>query len=296
MSNRDSYACPPLLVKPVAVVDVETTGLDPITERVVEIGIVLLDEYAQPMHTFTSLIRAESDTGTPCLGPQHIHKIDLRDLAFAPTYAELSHQIASLLNGRVLAAHYAQFDIAFLAKESALLGQSVYDLTTHTVCTLALGEKLLPPGSRSLISMCERAKIKLLNNHMAINDALNASALLAHLAKLSPLKLGEVTNFSTDFFALHSPVRPVLRGKHLRLAKYLSTLVNNHHNDAPHSLHAFIQALSQPLPATLNNLSPISWQILSSSKPEREYLLRWLQPHLSIPDLLGCTRLLGLDR
>src|SRR3982751_954670 len=98
----------------VAVIDVETTGLSPRTDRVVEVGVVLLDERGEVEAEFETLVNPGRD-----VGPTRLHGIRAADVVAAPTFAEVAPYLRSVLTGRTLVAHNALFDLRFLAREFA---------------------------------------------------------------------------------------------------------------------------------------------------------------------------------
>lgn len=95
-----------------AVIDVETTGLSPRGDRVIEVGVVLLDPHGQPEHEWTSRI----NPGRP-VGATHIHGITDSDVAHSPLFEDVAPHIAGLLQGRAFVAHNARFDASFLRYE-----------------------------------------------------------------------------------------------------------------------------------------------------------------------------------
>src|SRR3712207_1818935 len=90
----------------VAVVDVETTGLSPRTDRIVEIGIVLLDSRGEVESEFETLINPGRD-----VGPTGIHGISASDVVDAPLFGDVAPHLRSLLAGRVVVALNALFDL-----------------------------------------------------------------------------------------------------------------------------------------------------------------------------------------
>lgn len=95
----------------VVYLDTETTGLYPRLDEIVEIaivagdGAVLLDTLVRPVHN-SEWAEAEN-----------IHGIATEDVAQAPTLAELSPTIASLVEGKLVVIYNAQFDMGFLEAE-----------------------------------------------------------------------------------------------------------------------------------------------------------------------------------
>ncbi|MBM7825505.1 DNA polymerase III epsilon subunit-like protein [Arcanobacterium pluranimalium] len=98
--------------KKFAIIDLETTGLDPLTDRIIEIAIIQVDESLKEECRWSSLINPQQPvTGT------EIHGLDDQDVRFEPYFHDLSGKIFSLLYNRVLVSHNATFDCAFLNAE-----------------------------------------------------------------------------------------------------------------------------------------------------------------------------------
>jgi len=88
-----------------AVVDLETTGLYPSTDRVVEVAVVHLNTNAEITGQFCTLINPGRD-----VGPTYHHGIKAADVHNAPTFAAAAESLWQLLTGRVLVAHNVTFD------------------------------------------------------------------------------------------------------------------------------------------------------------------------------------------
>jgi len=156
-----------------AVVDLETTGLYPSVDRVVEVGIVQLTPDAEVTAEFCTLINPGRD-----VGPTHRHGITATDVYTAPTFAAAAATIWQLLTGRVLVAHNASFDARFLDAEFSRCGTTLPP--PPVMCTMRLASYYLPglPG-RSLPACCDAAEVTLSQHHSALCDARAAAGLLA---------------------------------------------------------------------------------------------------------------------
>src|SRR5260370_1316752 len=95
-----------------AVVDLETTGLYPRTDRVVEAAVVHLSADGQITGEFSTLINPGRD-----VGPTRIHGIRASDVLHAPAFADAAATLWQLLSGHVLVAHNVPFDARFLESE-----------------------------------------------------------------------------------------------------------------------------------------------------------------------------------
>jgi DNA polymerase-3 subunit epsilon len=156
-----------------AVVDVETTGLFPGRDRVVEVAVVHVDPGARVTGEFSTLIDPRRD-----IGPTRIHGIRASDVVGAPTFPAAAEAIRRLLAGRVLVAHNARFDAMFLAAE---FGRCSMQLPPAPVmCTMQLaGHYLSGLPARTLPACCQAAGVVLSGHHSALADARAAAGLLA---------------------------------------------------------------------------------------------------------------------
>ena len=104
-----------------AFVDLEMTGLDANQDRVIEVCIerVRGTGIKGRIHT---LVRPDVPKMAE-VGNFKIHGIDAEALNGAPSFADVASQIEALLDGAVLVAHGAQWDVAFLEAELARAGR-----------------------------------------------------------------------------------------------------------------------------------------------------------------------------
>jgi DNA polymerase-3 subunit epsilon len=120
------------LERPLAVVDLETTGLDPREDRIVEFAALILAPGARPGRC-SRLIHP----GRP-IPPEAtaIHGIADQDVAGAQPFAAIAPRLARLLEGADLAGYnIARFDLPFLRAEFrragvefAIAGRAVVDV------------------------------------------------------------------------------------------------------------------------------------------------------------------------
>ena len=129
-------------VGPCIAIDLETTGLLPESDRIVEIGAVRFEADGSETGHFQRLVQP----GRP-MNPsaQRIHGISDLDLAGAPPASvvlpEFLDWIAEAAPGRLL-AHHARFDAGFLGRALALSGLSIPRL--ELTDTLSLARRRLP--------------------------------------------------------------------------------------------------------------------------------------------------------
>ncbi len=148
-----------------AVVDIETTGGSPKTEKITEIAIYIFDG-KRIVDEFVTLVNPEKSI------PYYITAltgISNEMVADAPRFFEIAKKIVELTEDKVLVAHNASFDYKFIKSEFKSLG---YDFTRENVCTLRLSRKMFPGhSSYSLGRLCADLGIEISDRHRAAGDA-----------------------------------------------------------------------------------------------------------------------------
>ena len=154
----------PSLRRGFAVVDVETSGLDPTKHRVIEVAVTQLSPAGVVESEWSTLVRARGGTG-----PVHIHGLTDHDLRDAPTFAEVAGTLRGLLEGRILVAHNAVFDWTFLAHEAARAHTSLP--VEERLCTVTLARQLgIPSRNLRLGTLAEHWGIPVTQAHRAADD------------------------------------------------------------------------------------------------------------------------------
>ncbi len=147
----------------VAFVDLEMTGLDVRTDRVIEICIERRRGGALE-DSLDSLVRPEDGR----FGNEHIHGISVVDLERAPTFTEVAERVRGLLEGAVLVAHGATYDVAFLQAEFARVGASI--ALPHHLDTLTLSRRVFGFKSHALGALAQSLGIDVVQSHRASAD------------------------------------------------------------------------------------------------------------------------------
>ena len=156
------------------VVDVETSGTDPQTDRVLSIAALTLHPDGTIDRTLHTLLNPGVDPG-----PTNIHGLTPAMLAGQPDYPTIAPALADLLRGRILVAHNVAFDYAFLAAE-ARRSNTELPVTT-ALCTVELARSLnLGTDSLSLAALAHHWGITQTNPHDALDDARVLAAILRH--------------------------------------------------------------------------------------------------------------------
>ena len=139
----------PLQDVPWAFVDLEMTGLDVSRDRVLEICIERVrgaDAATAPETALETLVLPSERVG----GNVHIHGIDDAALDGAPAFEAIADRVIELLDGAVVVAHAAEWDVAFLEMELARAGRPLPLSLMHPVDTLILARRAFALQSYSL--------------------------------------------------------------------------------------------------------------------------------------------------
>ncbi len=176
------------------VLDFETTGLNPNIDEIIEIGAVRL-EHGREVGEFSQLIdpgRAIPEKVVELTG------INAAMLAGQPTLAEVFPKFAKFLEGAVLVAHNASFDMAFLRRAFQRFGK---ELDAPILDTLALARNAYKElRNHKLGTVCKHLDVSLKNAHRAVHDArATGLVLLKTLERLNVARLDDINDaFQTD--------------------------------------------------------------------------------------------------
>jgi DNA polymerase III epsilon subunit family exonuclease len=165
-----------------AVVDFETTGFDPATNRIVQLAAIIINGDGLIIDSFDTVVKPENPT-TYVHGAEHIHGISVEQVANGMPLTEALQKLWALCEGATFTAHNAQFDIGFLHAESERIG---LDERIGSHLDTLLLSRLIDTGRtrrHSLDALCEHYGIELTNSHEAKADATATAELLIHLFK-----------------------------------------------------------------------------------------------------------------
>lgn len=156
-----------------AVIDTETTGFGS-KARIVEIGVVVLDDNLEEHSRWGTLINPESP-----IPNSRIHGITDDMVISAPTFREVAGQLLDVLDDRILMAHNAKFDSKMITAEFDRLtgGQDTF---WPFVDTIELA-KQLTEGPYRLSALAAKCGVVNPNAHAAVDDAATTAAVLRHL-------------------------------------------------------------------------------------------------------------------
>jgi DNA polymerase III epsilon subunit family exonuclease len=148
----------------IIVFDLETTGLDHEADRIIEIGAHKLLG-GKLVDQFEVLVRTDVERTEQNI---QLTGITSEMLADQPAIEEVLPRFLDFIEGGILVAHNAEFDIGMIRAAASRLG---IDIEWPCFCTLKMAQKLLPDlERRNLDTLAERYGLTFEARHRAIGD------------------------------------------------------------------------------------------------------------------------------
>jgi DNA polymerase-3 subunit epsilon len=154
-----------MLDAPLVFLDLETTGASADRDRITEVGLVEVVDGAL-VGEWSTLV----DPGRT-IPPAVVSLTGITNemVADAPSFAQIGVDLWERLEGRVLVAHNARFDYAFLRAEFRRLG---IRFRTRVLCTVRLSRALFPEHRHhNLDCVMQRFGLSCAARHRALGDA-----------------------------------------------------------------------------------------------------------------------------
>lgn len=154
-----------ILREPLVFVDIETTGMSPLNNRVIEVAAIRV-ENGKIVKTLNTLINPETEL------PPFISRltgINHSDLRGAPVFLQVAQELYELTRDAIFVAHNVHFDYSFLTQEFSRLDQQ---FAPRRLCTVRLSRALYPEHkSHKLSALIERHGFSYQARHRAYDDA-----------------------------------------------------------------------------------------------------------------------------
>lgn len=164
--------------------DIETTGLDPDVDRIVEIGIVKFTADGTVIDEFATLVNNPGSSP----GAREKHGIDDVDLVGAPSAEQTLREAFAFITGTVLVAHKLDFEDGFLAAEARRASLPLPPVVG--ICTWQTSRRQLDGRAFSLFAMYKTATGDWHDHqHTALGDARAARDVLLWLLRTTPSPL-----------------------------------------------------------------------------------------------------------
>ncbi len=213
------------------VLDTETTGLDVSNgDRIVEIGMVELENHVQTGACFHYYLNPERDSASEAL---QVHGLTTEFLKDKPKFIDIADQFIDFLSDSKIIIHNAPFDVGFINSELRRCEKKELD-ENSIIDSLLLAKKHFLGQSVSLDSLCRKFNIDISNR--VIHGALEDAKLLAHVyleligGKQTKLEFDvESTTSDLNHETLHANIKGFYKKKEKRAFK--NTILNISDNE-----------------------------------------------------------------
>ncbi len=178
------------------VLDLETTGLSPKTEKITEIGIMKIKD-GKVIDEFSCFVNPEKPIPTRIIEITNITDDMVRN---AETIDQVFPRILEFIDNSVIVAHNAEFDINFLRYNALILG---YKFDYTYVDTLSLAKELFPDfKTYKLGKIAKNLGITVEVAHRALNDVGTTlkifNVMLDKLKQRGAISLDDIEVFASD--------------------------------------------------------------------------------------------------
>ena len=228
---------------PLAFFDVEMTGLDPVTDRIVEIAIIRV-EAGQRVEAFDSLVRPDAPMRPEAFA---VHGIDADTLTSAPEFDIIAPKVRALFDGAVAVGHGTELDVLFLDRAFRAAHLEPPDLGDR-IDTLTRARRAIAAKSHSLEALAVALALPARRRHRAIDDAETVIDLFARLVHefgaTTPRDLAQVRVGQRSAVAVREQIARALED--LQTSGAPCTLTFRTRGRAPTSLRARIERWTPP--------------------------------------------------
>ncbi len=178
-------------------IDLETTGLDPERDRIIEVGATRFDLDGKELDTLSYVVNPGREV------PAFIERftgVTNEMTARGPKIASVRPELERFVGKSIVIGHNVGFDLSYLRKEGV-------QLTSKAVDTAGLARYLLPTlQGHGLMEVAGALGIEAGDHHRALSDARTAAAVFVGLVRRAEA-LPQSQRFQlARFVALHEPV------------------------------------------------------------------------------------------
>lgn len=173
----------PLRGAPVAVLDFESTGLDPTTARACSVAVVYIPALgeSEPVPMLYTTLNPQIPIPVEA---SKIHGIYDKDVVDAPTFAEVADVVVSAIDGCVLCAYNLPYETLMLRAELGRAGHRM-PVPFGTLDPLILARhvfRYVGPKYKKLVNIAQHYGIEL-EAHNALSDAMATALILPKLLR-----------------------------------------------------------------------------------------------------------------
>ncbi|WP_339306849.1 3'-5' exonuclease [Paenibacillus sp. FSL R5-0519] len=195
----------------ITVIDIETTGLDPLTDHITEIAAIRAEVgpggYIREIGRFQTYVALPDGVEIPEFITE-LTGIKAEDLRGAPESWWASGALYAFVEGSTVVAQNAPFDFSFIERTWP------FDLQPGFACTRAMSRLIDPDENASLAPTCARYGIALNGHHRAMNDVeatLQLYAILREKAEVNGITYRNVVVDSAERPLTYTPPGAIVR-------------------------------------------------------------------------------------
>ncbi|MCD2348361.1 DNA polymerase III subunit alpha [Clostridium guangxiense] len=219
------------------ILDLETTGFSPVTEKITEIGIMKYKD-GKVIDSFSCFVNPQKPIPARVVEITNITDDMVKD---AETIEQAFPKMLEFIEGSVLVAHNAEFDVGFLKHNAKVLG---YDFNFSYVDTLSLAQDVFPQlKSYKLGRIAKNLGIKVEVAHRALDDVDTTvkvfNIMLEELKKRGAETLQDIDKYASDEEAKKQEFKKVKTYHAIILAKDYVGLKNLYKLVSYSHLHYF---------------------------------------------------------
>ena len=159
-----------------AIIDIETTGGNARTDRIIDIAIILHNG-ERVVEEYATLVNPAGRYISPFIAG--LTGITAELVEAAPLWEEIADKVDELTRDCIFVAHNVGFDYSFLYNEFLRMGRRYY---RRRLCTVRLARNLIQGHhSYSLGKLCNKLDIAIVDRHRAHGDAIATAQLFTSL-------------------------------------------------------------------------------------------------------------------
>lgn len=196
------------MINDITIFDFETTGLDQVNDRIVEMAALRIRD-GKVIGSFQTLVHQTKEINPKAKAANGIEESDLVNAMDEVLAYKI---LRNIMRDSVLVAHNAIFDLGFLHHTAERLGGRAVTNPFFDTLTIA---RIRYPYPHTLTDMCQRLNIKLEGAHRALNDVMGTWEILRAMDELEPVdrwinKIGYVRKFGAPKWApAHAETFPI---------------------------------------------------------------------------------------
>ena len=161
-----------------AFLDVETTGLDPVSgDKICEIAVIKTID-GQVADEFVTIVNPGRNIPERAIS---IHGITQVMVNRAPLFRDIAKDLLDFLNDTVIVAHNAKFDLEFLRSEPKNLNQSLPE--NEVIDTLGIARRYYSFPSNSLGEIARYIGLPIDEEHRALADVTTTKDIFEYFLK-----------------------------------------------------------------------------------------------------------------